>query len=73
MKKSMYLACISLVVSSLAVAQTRQTPAMPQSTMPSATSATMTATDAFRTSKLMGTKVKTNDGDTLRELDDLII
>jgi sporulation protein YlmC with PRC-barrel domain len=73
MKKSRYLACISLVVSSLAVAQMRQTPAMPQATTPSATSATMTATDEFRASKLIGTNVKTNEGDTLGELDDLII
>jgi sporulation protein YlmC with PRC-barrel domain len=73
MKKSIYLACISLVVSSLAVAQTTQTPPMPKATTPPATSATMPSTDAFRASKLIGTNVKTNDGDTLGELDDLII
>lgn len=73
MKKAIYLACISLIVSSLAVAQTMQTPATPQSTTPSGTSADMTSTDAFRVSKLRGTDVKNNDGDTIGELDDLII
>jgi sporulation protein YlmC with PRC-barrel domain len=73
MKKSIYLACISLVVSSLAVAQTIQTPTRPQATTPPATSATMTSTDEFRASKLIGTNVKTNDGDALGELNDLII
>jgi ribosomal 30S subunit maturation factor RimM len=73
MKKSIYLACISLLVGSLAVAQTTQRPAMPQSTTPSATSADMTSTDAFRTSKLIGTNVKNNDGDTIGKVDDLII
>jgi ribosomal 30S subunit maturation factor RimM len=73
MKKSIYFACISLLVGSLAVAQTTQRPAMPKSTTPSATSADMTSTDAFRASKLIGTNVKNNDGDTIGEVDDLII
>jgi ribosomal 30S subunit maturation factor RimM len=73
MKKSIYLACVSLLVGSLAVAQTMQTPARPKSATPSATSADMTSTDAFRTSKLIGTNVKNNDGDTIGEMDDLII
>jgi sporulation protein YlmC with PRC-barrel domain len=73
MKKSIYFACISLLVGSLAVAQTTQTPAMPKSATPSATSADMTSTDVFRASKLIGTNVKNNDGDTIGEVDDLII
>jgi ribosomal 30S subunit maturation factor RimM len=73
MKKSIYFACISLLVGSLAVAQTTQRPAMPKSATPSATSADMTSTDAFRASKLIGTNVKNNDGDTIGEVDDLII
>ena len=73
MKKSIYFACISLLVGSLAVAQTTQRPAMPKSAMPSTTSADMTSTDVFRASKLIGTNVKNNDGDTIGEVDDLII
>lgn len=73
MKKSIYVACMSLLMGSLAVAQTMQTPARPQSTTPSATSADMTSTEAFRTSKLIGTNVKNNDGDTIGEMEDLII
>jgi sporulation protein YlmC with PRC-barrel domain len=73
MKKSIYVACMSLLMGSLAVAQTMQTPARPQSTTPSATSADMTSTEAFRTSKLIGTNVKNNDGDTIGEVEDLII
>ena len=73
MKKSIYVACMSLLIGSLAVAQTMQTPARPQSTTPSATSADMTSTEAFRTSKLIGTNVKNNDGDTIGEVEDLII
>ena len=73
MKKSIYFACISLLVGSLAVAQTTQRPTMPKSATPSATSADMTSTDAFRASKLIGTNVKNNDGDTIGEVDDLII
>ena len=68
MKKSIYFACISLLVGSLAVAQTTQRPAMPKSATPSATSADMTSTDAFRASKLIGTNVKNNDGDTIGEV-----
>jgi len=73
MKKSIYVACMSLLMGSLAVAQTMQTPARPQSTTPSATSADMTSTEAFRTSKLIGTNVKNNDGDTIGEVEDLLI
>jgi ribosomal 30S subunit maturation factor RimM len=73
MKKSISFACISLLVGSLAVAQTTQTPTMPPSSTPSATSAAMTSTDEFRASKLIGTNVKNNDGDTIGEMDDLII
>lgn len=73
MKKSIYVACMSLLMGSLAIAQTMQTPARPQSTTPSATSADMTSTEAFRTSKLIGTNVKNNDGDTIGEVEDLLI
>jgi len=73
MKKSIYLACMTLMVSSLAVAQTMQTPATPRSTMPAATSSTMTMTDQVRASKIIDTNVKNNNGDTIGELEDLVI
>jgi ribosomal 30S subunit maturation factor RimM len=73
MKKSIYFACMSLLVGSLATAQTTQTPAMPHSSTPAVTSADMASADEFRASKLIGTNVKNNAGDTIGEMDDLII
>jgi sporulation protein YlmC with PRC-barrel domain len=73
MKKTVSFACMSLLVGSLAVAQTTQTPTMPHSSTPAATSAAMTSTDEFRASKLIGVNVKNNDGETIGEVDDLIM
>jgi sporulation protein YlmC with PRC-barrel domain len=57
----------------LAVAQTQPAPAMPKSTTPAATSAAMTMTDGLRASKLIGANIKNNEGDTIGEVDDLIL